>query len=114
MNISEKDVRYVAELASLELTGDERTRMVKDLGAIIDYIGRLNELDTTGVAPMAQVPGMFNPLHRGDDNGNEDAVAPMRDDRALTSLDRATVLKNAPQEANGFFKVPRVLPSGDQ
>lgn len=110
MKVSEKDVRYVADLASLELTAGESARMVKDLGAIIDYIGLLNELDTAGVAPMAQVSGGLNPRPPG----SEDAVAPLRDDRALPSLDRETILRNAPREANGFFKVPRVISTGDQ
>ena len=114
MNVTEKDVRYVAGLASLELTADESTRMVKDLGAIINYIDRLNELDTTGVAPMAQVSNTSNPVHASDPKRNEDAPTAMRDDRALASLERETVLKNAPQEANGFFKVPRVISTGDQ
>ena len=44
--ITENDVLYVAELANLELTADERARMVKDLNSILDYVDRLNELDT--------------------------------------------------------------------
>ena len=63
MKVSEKDVAYVAELANLELTDDERAGMVRDLNSILEYVDRLNELDTSDVPPMAQV------LHR--DSGDE-------------------------------------------
>src|SRR5437016_14452433 len=54
MKVTEKDVSYVADLANLELTDEERGRMVRDLNSILDYIDRLNQLDTSNVAPMAQ------------------------------------------------------------
>ena len=50
-----KDVERVAELAHLELTPEEIERMLHDLNAILDYVAELNELDTSGVAPLAQV-----------------------------------------------------------
>ena len=53
--VSEKDVSYVADLAHLELTDEERARMLKDLNSILGYIDRLNQLDTSNVEPMAQV-----------------------------------------------------------
>ena len=55
MKVTEKDVLYVADLANLELTPEERARMVRDLNSILEYVDRLNELDTSGVPPMAQV-----------------------------------------------------------
>src|SRR5712675_849430 len=55
MKVTEKDVAYVADLANLDLTTDERTRMLHDLNSILDYIDRLNELDTDKVSPMVQV-----------------------------------------------------------
>ncbi|HEV2718028.1 MAG TPA: Asp-tRNA(Asn)/Glu-tRNA(Gln) amidotransferase subunit GatC, partial [Terriglobales bacterium] len=55
MKVTEKDVAYVAELANLELTGEERTRMLRDLNSIFGYIDLLNELDTSDVQPMSQV-----------------------------------------------------------
>src|SRR5579871_5630469 len=55
MKVTDKDVAYVAELANLDLTDDERAGMLRDLNSILDYIDRLNELDTSNVAPMAQV-----------------------------------------------------------
>ncbi|MCI0355174.1 MAG: Asp-tRNA(Asn)/Glu-tRNA(Gln) amidotransferase subunit GatC [Acidobacteria bacterium] len=106
MKVSEKDVLYVADLANLELTDDERVRMVRDLNSILDYIDRLNRLDTTGVAPMAQVATGY-----GDAAGSGSAQFDnaMRADVPGPSLDREAALRNAP-EANGvFFKVPRVI-----
>ena len=53
--VSVENVARVAELAHLELTPDETGHMLHDLNAILDYVAQLNELDTTGVAPLAQV-----------------------------------------------------------
>ena len=55
MKVTDKDVAYVADLANLELTADERSRMLRDLNSILEYVERLSELDTGKVAPMAQV-----------------------------------------------------------
>ena len=59
MKVTEKDVAYVAELANLELSDEERTGMLRDLNSILDYIDRLNELDTSDVPPMAQVSDRY-------------------------------------------------------
>src|ERR1700757_1642090 len=59
MKISEKDVSYVADLANLELTESERARMLRDLNSILEYVDRLNELDTNAVEPMAQVSDRY-------------------------------------------------------
>ena len=53
--VSPEDVERVAELAHLELAADETPRMVHDLNEILDYVAELNELDTSGVTPLAQV-----------------------------------------------------------
>ncbi|HEV2276058.1 MAG TPA: Asp-tRNA(Asn)/Glu-tRNA(Gln) amidotransferase subunit GatC, partial [Acidobacteriaceae bacterium] len=55
MTVSEKDVDRVAELANLELTTDEKSRMLHDLNSILGYVAQLNELDTASIPPMAQV-----------------------------------------------------------
>ena len=73
MKITEKDVTYVADLANLELSADERARMVRDLNSILGYIDRLNELDTSNVEPMAQVSDRYgvDESRRGlQDQGN--------------------------------------------
>ena len=55
MKITEPEVRYVADLANLRLTEDETRRMAADLDEILTHVGKLNQLDTAGVDPMAQV-----------------------------------------------------------
>ena len=58
--VAAEDVRRVAELAYLELTGDEEVHMKRDLNAILDYIAQLNELDTSQIEPMApETDGTF-------------------------------------------------------
>ena len=59
MKVTEKDVGSLADLANLELSGDEQIAMVRDLNSILDYIDRLNQLDTSNVQPMAQVSNHY-------------------------------------------------------
>jgi aspartyl-tRNA(Asn)/glutamyl-tRNA(Gln) amidotransferase subunit C len=99
MKVTRKDVEYVAELAHLELTEDERVRMERDLNSILSYIDTLNELDTTGVAPMAQVASLVP-----DSGANE-----LRADTLVPCLPRDVALSNAPQTDGTFFKVPKVI-----
>src|SRR5579859_4410126 len=54
MKVTEKDVIYVADLANLELTEQERVSLAKDLNSILEFVDRLNELDTSDVPPMAR------------------------------------------------------------
>lgn len=98
MKVTSKDVQYVADLAHLELTDDERTRMERDLNSILDYIDRLNELDTSNVRPMAQV-AQLSPI----------AGAHWREDQPRPSLERQQALRNAPQATGAFFRVPKVI-----
>src|SRR4051794_23934177 len=55
LKVTEKDVQYVAELANLELTPEESSRMLRDMNSILGHIDKLNELDTSDVEPMTQV-----------------------------------------------------------
>ena len=103
MKVTEKDVAYVADLANLELTGQERQRMLKDLNSILGYIDRLNELDTSDVPPMAQVSaGVGQP----DVKPNN---AAWREDIPRPSLPHTDAMKNAPETDGDFFKVPKVI-----
>lgn len=97
MNLSEKEVRYVAELANLELSEEEVNRMMRDLGNILTHIEQLNELDTHSVSPMAQV--LFE----------EDETATLREDIPHQTLTNAEALANAPQSGSGYYKVPKVI-----
>lgn len=105
MKVTEKDVQYVAELANLELTDEERRRMLRDLNSILDYIDRLNQLDTSGVPPMAQV------MQGLDDKDSADPSA-MREDKLYglrPSLPHEEALTNAPESDGMFFLVPKVI-----
>ena len=103
--VSEKDVSYVADLAHLELTEGERARMLRDLNSILGYIERLNELDTSGVEPLAQVSTRFA-TH--EDSGDPFAYA-MRPDELIPCLPHEDAISNAPQTDGTFFKVPKVI-----
>ena len=105
--ISEQDVLYVAELANLELTADERARMVKDLNSILDYVDRLNELDTSNVEPMAQTSDRYG-IDESKSGTARFAYA-MREDRTKPSLPREVVMEHAPESDGAFFKVPKVI-----
>jgi len=105
MKVSEKDVLYVADLANLELTPEERARMVRDLNSILEYMERLNELDTSGVPPMAQVSNRYGT----PEQGHAELEFALRADALGKSLDRALALANAPESDGKFFKVPKVI-----
>lgn len=107
MKVTEKEVAYVAELANLELTSDERTRLLRDLNSILDYVDRLNELDTSNVLPMAQVSA----AGESDKDAGRFAYA-SRDDileGLRKSLPRELALANAPDTDGTFFRVPKVI-----
>lgn len=99
--VSLDEVRRVAELAHLELTSDEESRMQVDLDAILGYIAQLNELDTSAVAPMAQVAEVLSL--------NEEQNASLRSDTVRPSLSREYVMISAPETDGTFFKVPKVI-----
>ena len=106
MKVTEKDVAYVAELANLELTEQERQRMLKDLNSILDYIDRLNELDTSDVPPMAQIAAKVGDAEKGDWSNSPRAS---REDIPVPPLPHAEAIKNAPETDGEFFKVPKVI-----
>ena len=94
--IDESQVRTVAKLARLDLTDEEVTEFSSELSAILDYIEKLNELDTDSVEPLAHCLPIHNVF---------------RDDSVKSSLELEDVLKNAPQRQGEFFKVPKILDS---
>lgn len=97
MILSERQVRYVADLANLALSDDEVRQLAHDMGEILTHIDKLNELDTTGVEPMAQV------LYEADE------TATLRDDTERPPLGNELALANAPLSGAGYFKVPKVF-----
>ena len=105
MKVTDKDVAYVAELANLDLTDQERQRMLKDLNSILEYIDRLNELDTTNVPPMAQVSALGGEAG----SGQSELSSAFREDALVPCLPHAEAMKNAPVTDGEFFKVPKVI-----
>ena len=97
MALTEKDVRYVAELAHLELTEEEVRKFLPQLDSILQYVNKLNELDTSQLEPMAQVTfgGLENPS--------------LRQDEPCRTFSRDEALANAPEQDAGLFKVPSVI-----
>lgn len=98
-NVKAEDVERVAELAHLKLTPDEAGGMLHDLNAILDYVAQLDELDTSSVAPLSQVSEL----------AGAGGKTSLRDDQLKPSLDRAEVMRQAPETDGAFFKVPKVI-----
>lgn len=92
--ISDETIEYVGILAKLELSKEEKEQAKKDMGSMLDYIDKLNELDTSGIEPMSHVFPVHN-VFREDVVANED--------------DRENILKNAPEQKDGSFEVPKTV-----
>ena len=110
MKVTEKDVAYVADLANLELTSEERTRMVRDLNSILDHVEMLNQLDTSNVQPMAQVSDRYGV--DSSKQGSERFAYASREDvheSLRKSLAHDVALANAPESDGTFFEVPKVI-----
>jgi aspartyl-tRNA(Asn)/glutamyl-tRNA(Gln) amidotransferase subunit C len=97
VKITEQEVRYVAALANLNLADSEVARLRADLDEILAHMDKLNEADTAGVEPMAQV------LFDAPD------TATWREDVEAPPLGQPPALANAPQPGAGYFKVPKVI-----
>jgi aspartyl-tRNA(Asn)/glutamyl-tRNA(Gln) amidotransferase subunit C len=110
MKVTEKDVAYVADLANLELSEQERSAMLRDLNSILEYVDRLNQLDTSNVPAMAQVSDRYGvDEHK---QGRERFAYASREDileGLRKSLPHAEALRNAPDADEEFFRVPKVI-----
>ena len=98
MKISREDVLRVADLAYLDLSESELETYRKQIDEILEYIGKLNELDTANVEPMAQV---LTDDQTADTTLREDVVVPC--DVA------AEILEQAPDPEPPYFRVPKVI-----
>ncbi len=94
MALSRTEVEHVATLARLDLSEAEKEMFANQLSAILSYVEQLRALDTSGVAPAATVLG---------------ATKAFRDDVAKASLPVDRAVANAPQPAEGFFGVPKII-----
>jgi aspartyl-tRNA(Asn)/glutamyl-tRNA(Gln) amidotransferase subunit C len=88
------DVKYVAHLARLSLTPDEEQKFQAQLGNILGYIAKLNELDVTNVEPTARAVPLVNVT---------------RTDEVRPSLPHDEAMRNAPAQMNGLFQVPKIV-----
>ena len=110
MKVTEKDVAYVADLANLELSAEERTRMVRDLNSILGHVDSLNALDTKNVPPMAQVSDRYG-VDESKKGSERFAYASREDvkEGLRKSFSTEVALANAPHPDGTFFKVPKVI-----
>lgn len=94
MKVTMSTIEYISDLARLNLTEEEKGRLVLEMNEITSYVEKLHELDTKDVLPMEHVTSMKNVF---------------REDMVEKSYDRDVVLANAPSHENGCFAVPRVV-----
>ncbi len=94
MKITQEEVQRVAKLARLDLSAAEVERMTGQLDAILSYVAKLDELDTTGVAVTTHT---------------QEVVNAFRDDEVQESLPREHALANAPEQNGESFVVPRII-----
>jgi aspartyl-tRNA(Asn)/glutamyl-tRNA(Gln) amidotransferase subunit C len=94
MEITQQEVEKVAKLARLELTDIEKAAFAKQLSQILTHVETLKQYDTTGVEPTATVLGQVNVF---------------RPDIARPSLSVERAVANAPESADGFFVVPKII-----
>jgi aspartyl-tRNA(Asn)/glutamyl-tRNA(Gln) amidotransferase subunit C len=93
-SIDEQQVRHVAHLSRLKLSGEETARFSRELSVILEYVDQLNRLDTGHVEPMAHPLPIRNAV---------------RADQVEPSIPVEDALSNAPQREGSFFRVPKVL-----
>jgi aspartyl-tRNA(Asn)/glutamyl-tRNA(Gln) amidotransferase subunit C len=94
VSVTIKDVEYVAALARLSFSEEEKEKLTAQLNEILQYMEQLNTLDTTTVEPLSHVIELSNVFRK-------DELAP--------GLPREEALKNAPAKTEKFFKVPKVI-----
>lgn len=93
-NITDETIEYVGILAKLELTQEEKEASKREMGRMLDYIDKLSELDTTGVEPMSHVFPVQNVF---------------REDEVTNGDESEKTLRNAPEEKDNMFVVPRTF-----
>ena len=94
MSVSKEEVLYVAGLAKLHLSEEEISILSRDMNAILGYMERLNNLDTSDVEPLEHV------LELGKTYRSDQALEPLAHEKAL---------KNAPDADSDYFRVPKVI-----
>jgi aspartyl-tRNA(Asn)/glutamyl-tRNA(Gln) amidotransferase subunit C len=94
MRLTGKEVQQIAILARLRLTAEEEERLTEQLDNILQYMGKLNQLHTSGIEPFSHVVDVINPL---------------REDIVTNQPNAEALLANAPAKENTFFQVPKII-----
>jgi aspartyl-tRNA(Asn)/glutamyl-tRNA(Gln) amidotransferase subunit C len=94
MTIDEETVDKIAHLARLELSGDEKQEMIKDMSKILDFMAKLNEINTSGIEPLVYMTNEVNVL---------------REDVVIQQITHQEALKNAPRHDDNYFLVAKVI-----
>ncbi|MDD6326904.1 MAG: Asp-tRNA(Asn)/Glu-tRNA(Gln) amidotransferase subunit GatC [Eubacteriales bacterium] len=94
MTITDETIDYVGILAKLELSGEEKEQAKKDMSNMLEYVGKLDELDTDNVEAMSHAFPVRNVF---------------REDNVTNGDDRENLLKNAPEQKDGCYKVPKTF-----
>ena len=92
--VDDATIEYVGILAKLELSREEREAAKRDMSRMLDYVDKLNELDTEGVEPMSHLFPVHNVF---------------REDEVINADSREQILANAPEQKDGAFKGPRTI-----
>ena len=96
MEINDKIVDKIAHLSKLSFSGEEKEAIKSDMSKMLDFVGKLEEVDTSGVEPL---------IHMSDE------VNVLRADENKFSITQEEALKNAPKKDSTYFKMPKVLNS---
>jgi aspartyl-tRNA(Asn)/glutamyl-tRNA(Gln) amidotransferase subunit C len=94
MRLTAKEVQQIAMLARLRLSAEEEKLLTEQLDSILQYMEKLNQLDTSGIEPFSNVVDMIDPL---------------REDRVTNQPNAEALLANAPAKDNTFFQVPKII-----
>lgn len=94
MTIDQETVDKIAHLARLELSGDEKQEMIKDMSKILDFMAKLNEIDTSGIEPLVYMTNEVNVL---------------REDEVKQEITHEEALQNAPKHDDDYFLVAKVI-----
>ena len=94
MKLTREEIQRVAILARLRLTSEDEERLTEQLDSILQYVGKLNQLDTSGIEPFTHA---------------EDIANPMREDAIINEPNADALLANAPAQENHFFQVPKII-----
>ncbi len=94
MTIADETIEYIGILAKLELSDEEKEQAKKDMSTMLEYVSKLNELDTEGVDPMSHTFDVHNVF---------------REDIVTNGDDRANMILNAPESKDGCYKVPKTF-----